>query len=175
MFRLFGNWKTYSTKEIREGKHLEKAQKIDCAAFFDKSTFKRLNEWTIFWVDETYVYWGKENQEQADKHYFFKTSKKAIEQNFAALDINKKKSLLEIVTEYVREFLDGIDGCISTIESVAYKRVTITEDANFKVELNIDLRVKATSLEPKEHAEKALFELFLHPHTLDLIKIERLN
>jgi hypothetical protein len=175
MFRLFGNWNTYSTKEIREGKHLEKAQKTACAEFFDKSTFKRLSQWTILWVDETYVYWGKANQDKVDKHCFFKTSKKAIEQNFAALDINKKKSLLAILKEYVSEFLDGIDGCISTIESVAYGSVTIADDTNFKIQLNVDLRVKSTGLEAKVRAEKALFELLLHPHTFDLIGIERLD
>jgi hypothetical protein len=175
MFRLFGNWNTYLTKEIKEGKHLDKAQKTDCAAFFDKSTFKRLSEWTILWVDETYVYWGKANQEKVDKDCFFKTSKKAIEQNFAALDVNKKKSLLAILREYVSEFLDGIDGCISTIELVSYGPVMIAEDTNFKIQLNVDLRVKTTSLKPEVRAEKAVFELFLHPHTFDLIKIERLD
>jgi len=175
MFRLFGNWNTYLTKEIREGKHLEKAQKTDCAEFFDKSTFKRLSQWTILWVDETYVYWGKANQEKVDKYCFFKTSKKAIEQNFAALDIHKKKSLLAILTEYISEFLDMIDGSISTIESVAYGSVLIADDTNFKIQLKVDLRVKSTSLEPVVRAEKALFELLLHPHTFDLIRIERLD
>ena len=175
MFRLFGNWNTYLTQEIREGKHLDKAQKTDCAAFFDKSTFKRLSQWTILWVDETYVYWGKANQEKVDKHCFFKTSKKAIEQNFAALDVNKKKSLLVILREYVSEFLDGIDGCISTIELVSYGSVTIAEDTNFKIQLKVDLKVKTTSLNAETRAEKALFELFLHPHTFDLIAIERLD
>jgi hypothetical protein len=175
MFRLFGNWNICSTKEIREGKHLDKAQKIDCAAFFDRSTFKRLSQWTILWVDENFVYWGKANQEKVDKNCFFKTSKKAIEQNFAALDINKKKSLLAILTEYVSAFLDRIDGCISTIESIAYGPVTIEEDTSFKIQLNVNLRVKTTSLEPKVRAEKALFELLLHPHTFDLIGIERLD
>lgn len=175
MFRLFGNWNTYLTKEIREGKHLEKAQKTDCAEFFNKSTFKRLSQWTILWVDETYVYWGKANQEKVDKYCFFKTSKKAIEQNFAALDIHKKKSLLAILTEYISEFLDMIDGSISTIESVAYGSVLIADDTNFKIQLKVDLRVKSTSLEPVVRAEKALFELLLHPHTFDLIRIERLD
>ena len=175
MFRLFGNWNTYLTKEIREGKHLEKAQKTDCAEFFDKSTFKRLSQWTILWVDETYVYWGKANQEKVHKYCFFKTSKKAIEQNFAALDIHKKKSLLAILTEYISEFLDMIDGSISTIESVAYGSVLIADDTNFKIQLKVDLRVKSTSLEPVVRAEKALFELLLHPHTFDLIRIERLD
>jgi hypothetical protein len=175
MFRLFGNWNTYSTKEIREGKHLDKAQKTGCAEFFDKSTFKRLSQWTILWVDETYVYWGKASQEKVDKHCFFKTSKKAIEQNFAALDVHKKKSLLAILREYISEFLDGIDGCISTIESVAYGSVTIAEDTSFKIQLKVDLRVKTTSLKPVTRAEKALFELFLDPHTFDLMKIDRLD
>lgn len=175
MFQLFGNWNTYSTKEIREGKYLEKAQKTACAEFFGKSTFKRLSQWTVLWVDETYVYWGKANQDKVDKNSFFKTSKKAIEQNFAALDINKKKSLLAILTEYVSEFLDGIDGCISTIESVAYGSVTIADDTNFKIQINVDLRMKSTGLESKVRAEKALYELLLHPHTFDLIEIERLN
>lgn len=175
MFRLFGNWNIYLTKEIREGKHLDKAQKMDCAAFFEKSTFKRLSQWTILWVDETFVYWGKANQEKVDKNCFFKTSKNAIEQNFAALDINKKKSLLAILKEYVSIFLDRIDGSISTIESVAYESVKIADDTNFKIQLKVDLRVKTTSLEPKVRAEKALFELLLHPHTFDLIQIERLD
>jgi hypothetical protein len=175
MFRLFGNWNTYSTKEIKEGKHLDKAKKIDCAAFFDKITFKRLSELTFFWVDETYVYWGKATQEQVDKHCFFKTSRKAIEQNFAALDVNKKKLFLEILKEYISEFLDGIDGCISTIESAAYGTVIIADDTNFKIEIKANLRVRTTSLEPIERAEKALFELLVHPHTFDLIKIERLD
>jgi hypothetical protein len=175
MFRLFGNWNTYSTKEIREGKHLEKAQKTACAEFFDKSTFKRLSQWTILWVDETYVYWGEANQEKVDKQSFFKTSKKAIEQNFAALDVNKKKALLTILREYVSAFLDEIDGCISTMESVAYESITIADNTNFKIQLKVDLRVKSTGLESKFRAEKALFELFLHPHTFDLIQIERLD
>ncbi len=175
MFRLFGNWNTYLTKEIREGKHLDKAQKTDCAAFFDKSTFKRLSQWTILWVDETYVYWGKANQEKVDKYCFFKTSKKAIEQNFAALDVNKKKSLLAILKEYISEFLDGIDGCISTIELIAYGPVTISENTHFKIHLNVDLRVKSTSLNAEVRAEKAVFELFLDPHTFDLIQIERID
>lgn len=175
MFRLFGNWNSYLAKEISEGKHLDKAQKTDCAAFFDRSTFKRLSEWTIFWVDETFVYWGKANQEKVDKNSFFKTSKKAIEQNFAALDINKKKSLLAILKEYVSEFLDGIDGSISTIESIAYESVLIADDTNFKIQLKVDLKVKPSSLEPKVRAEKALFELLLHPHNFDLVGIERLD
>lgn len=175
MFRLFGNWNTYSTKEIREGKHLEKAQKTDVAAFFDKSTFKRLSQWTILWVDETYVYWGKANQDKVDKYCFFKTSKKAIEQNFAALDVNKKKSLLAILREYVSEFLDGIDGCISTIESLAYGSVSIADDTSFNIQLKADLRVKTTGLKAEVRAEKGLFELFLDPHTFDLIAIERLD
>lgn len=175
MFRLFGNWNTYLTKDIREGKHLDKAQKTDCGEFFDKSTFKRLSQWTILWVDETYVYWGKANQEKVDKYCFFKTGKKAIEQNFAALDVNKKKSLLVILKEYVSEFLDMIDGCISTIESTTYQSVKIADDTNFKIELTVRLRVKSTSLEPTERVEEALFELILHPHNFDLIRIERMD
>ncbi|WMX15489.1 MULTISPECIES: hypothetical protein [unclassified Aureispira] len=175
MFRLFGNWNTYLTKEIREGKHLDKAQKTDCGAFFDKSTFKRLSEWTILWVDETFVYWAKADQEKLDKYCFFKTSKKAIEQNFAALDVNKKKSLLAILISYISAFLDEIDGCIYTIEGTAYDSVQIAEDTNFKIRLNVDLRVRTTSLEPVVRAEKGLFELLLHPHNFDLIKIERLD
>jgi len=175
MFRLFDNWNTYLIEEIRTGKYLEKAQKTDCAVFFDKSTFKRLSEWTILWVDETYVYWGKANQEKVDKHCFFKTSKNAIEQNFAALDVNKKKSLLVILEEYVSAYLDEIDGCISTIESIAYVSVMIANNTNFKIQLKVDLRVKSTGLKPVIKAEQALFELLLHPYNFDLTKIERLD
>ena len=89
--------------------------------------------------------------------------------------MNKKKSLLAILKEYVSEFLDGIDGCISTIELIGYGPVTIAADTSFKIHLNVDLRVKTTSLKPEVRAEKAVFELFLDPHTFDLIQIERLD
>lgn len=175
MFRLFGNWNTYLTKEIRKGKHLDKAQKMDYKEFFEKSTFKRLSQWTILWVEENYVYWGKANQEKVDKYCFFRTNKKAIEENFASLDAVKKKSLIAILEKYVAEFLDEIDGCISTIEGVNYEQVKIADDTNFHILLNVQLAVKSTGLGAELRTEKAQFDFLLHPHNFDLVRIERIR
>lgn len=175
MFRLFGNWNTYLTKEIREGKHLDKAQKTDYKEFFEKSTFKRLSQWTILWVEENTVYWGKANQDKVDKYCFFRTNKKSIEENFASLDAAKKKSLILILEKYVGDFLDEIDGCISALESSSYEQVEIADDTNFHIVLNVDLSVRSTGLNAKPHNEKATFDFLLHPHNFDLIQLKRLK
>lgn len=171
MFRLFSNWNTYLTSEIREGKHLDKAEKNDYKYFFEKSTFVRLSQWTILWVAGDDVYWGKANQEKVDKYCFFVTSKKAIEDNFANLDTAKKKSLLDILNNYIREHLNKIDGCRFSIESSSYDTIEILSDTNFHVIVNTDLTVTPTSLNPQTRKESRKFDLVLHPHNFALIKL----
>lgn len=171
MFRLFSNWNTYLTSEIREGKHLNKAQKNDYKYFFDKSTFVQLSQWTILWVDGDKVYWGKANQEKVDKYCFFVTSKKEIEDNFISLDAAKKKSLLDILNKYIQEHLGKIDGCKFSIENSSYDRIQIQADTNFNVIVDVELAVTPMSLKPVTRKESRKFDLVLHPHNFALIKI----
>ncbi|WP_264790137.1 hypothetical protein [Aureispira anguillae] len=173
MFRLFSYWNTYLTEEIRAGKHLDKAQKTDFKTFFDKITFNQQNQWAILWVEQDVVYWGKVDQQKVDKSCFFRTNKQAIEQNFAALEVTKKQSLLQILEQYIGDFLDGIDGCISTIESMDYEKVRITTEAAFLITLVVQLSTQSTGLGAVPFLESASFALVVHSSNFDLIKIER--
>lgn len=174
MFRLFGNWNTYLTSEIREGKHLDKATPTDYKEFFDKSTFKRLSQWTILRVEGDAVYWGKANQDKVDKYCFFRTSKKAIEDNFVSLDAVKKKSLLLILNAYIAKHLDLIDGCQYSIKSSSYDSVNISNDTNFHVVLNVELNATPTTLNPTTRKENAKFDFLLHPHNFALLHLKEI-
>lgn len=173
MFRLFSNWNTYLTSEIRAGKHLDKASIEDYKYFFGKSTFKKLSQWTILRVEGDDVYWGKANQEKVDKYCFFKTSKKSIEDNFVSLDAEKKKSLLDILNEYIRKHLGKIDGCKFSIRNSSYDKIEILETTNFHVSVNVDLDVTPVTLTPETKQETKKFDLILHPHDFSLIEIKR--
>ena len=172
MFRLFGNWNTYLTSEIREGKHLDKAQKTDYKEFFKKSTFVRLSQWTILHVTDDKIYWGKANQDRVDKYCFFRTSKKAIEHNFVTLDQAKKKSLLDILQKYIQEHLNLIDGAQFSIQNITYESVEITTETNFHIVLNVGLSIKPTTLNPETREETRTFNLVVHPHNFALIKLD---
>lgn len=171
MFRLFGNWNTYLTADIRKGKHLDQATPIDYQEFFQKSTFKRLSQWTILWVADDDVYWGKANQEKVDQYCFFKTSRSAIETNFAILDAAKKKSLILIINEYIKEHLDQIDGCQFVLETSAYETVKVADDTNFEIRVATTLAVTPTSLNPTTRKDVQKFTLLLHPHNFALINL----
>jgi len=171
MFRLFGNWNTYLTAEIRQGKHLAEATPTDYQEFFQKSTFKRLSQWTILWVDRADVYWGKANQEKVDQYCFFKTSRSAIENNFAILDATKKKSLILIINQYIKEHLDQIDGCRFDIESSAYETVRVADDTNFEITVSTTLKITPTTLNPETRKDVQKFTLLLHPHNFALINL----
>ncbi len=171
MFRLFGNWSTYLVADIRNGKHLDKAQKTDFNEFFDKCTFKRLSQWTILFVKDDVVYWGKANQEKVDKYCYFKTSKSDVENNFVEKDRNKKKPVLSKLSGYIADHLGLLDGCNYFVNSSAFHSVKITDDTSFYISVNAELSVTSTSLNPETTIENNLFELVLNPHDFSLIKI----
>jgi hypothetical protein len=171
MFRLFGNWNTYLIVDIRNGKHLDKAQKTDFNEFFEKCTFKRLSQWTILFVKDDIVYWGKANQEKVDKYCYFKTSKSNIENNFIEVDKSKKKSVLNKLSDYIANHLNLMDGCRYSINSSLFHSVEIAEDTNFNISVNVELTATPTSLNPETKVEKRCFELVLNPHDFALLKI----
>ena len=171
MFRLFGNWNTYLIDDIRNGKHLDKAQKTDFNEFFEKCTFKRLSQWTILFVKDNIVYWGKANQEKVDKYCYFQSSKSDIENNFVEIDGNKKKPVLNKLSDYIADHLNLLDGCKYFLNSTAFHSVKISDDTNFNISVNVELTATPTSLNPETKVQNECFELVLIPHDFSLISI----
>lgn len=173
MFRFFSNWYRYLANEIREGNHLDKAVVQDYKYFFEKNTFSKSNHWAILRVVGDDIYWGKINQDRVEKSAFFKTSKKSIEENFAALSAEKKKSLLDILNEYVRKYLGKIDGVKYSIKDSNCNKIEILENSNYHALINVDLDVTPTTLNPQTRQETKQFSLTLNPSDWALVEIKK--
>lgn len=177
MFSFFQtNKPPYSVEKIAEGKLLDKAKDADVYFFFKHWMEKKprkaiVGSWFVLYENEEFIYWGMPVFKRifSDKRIvdvFYKTSKKAIEENFPSY----KKIDGNTVRIRAQELILAAEKEAQNVTVAIGFKSTLLEN-------RIEILTPCT-IYPKEKPDvpiQANYKISLDKNTLELIDIQKIN